>query len=351
MKLDPRKIEKYFDGTATREEVKTILEWFRSEEGQTFLDAKYDKDYGNLKNLEKSLRKHHNPIETYEQIASRIEDRKKVKGLKSHRGYSTSIWTAAAIIVILLVSVTVVTIYMNGYTTSTVDHAEQAASTSYTTAEEQRRLTLADGSRIRLGSESYIEIFDESPAGERKIILDGQAFFEVTHNPDRTFIVYAGNTKVEVLGTAFNVRKNDRQDIFVAVLDGRVAMEQNGDNAERIVLESNMLGVYDSATNSVTSNEIDVNNYISWMHGRIIFNRTPFSEVVQQLEYIYDVRSEVDDESLYDMKLTSNFSEVTLENVIRVISEGLEVSYEMVDDVIRWSLNDTSGLNSNNSLQ
>jgi len=152
--------------------------------------------------------------------------------------------------------------------------------------------------------------------------------------------VYAGNTKVEVLGTAFNVRKNDRQNIFVAVLDGSVAMEQNGNNEERIVLKNNMLGIYDSATNSVTANEIDVNNYISWMHGRIIFNRTPFAEVMQQLEYIYDVRSKIKDDRLYEMKLTSNFSEATLENVIQVISEGLEVSYEKVDDVIKWSLND-----------
>ncbi len=340
MRLDPRIVEKYFDGTATRDEVKTVLKWFQTEDGQTFLDTKFDREYNNLKNLEGSLRKHQKPMETYKQIVSRIDSSNKVKKLKSHRRYSTSIWTAAAIIVILLVSVTVMTIYMNGNTTSTLELTEKPVSTSYTTAEEQRRLILADGSRIRLGSESYIEIFDESPAGERKIILDGQAFFEVTHNPDRTFVVYAGNTKVEVLGTAFNVRKNDRQNIFVAVLDGSVAMEQNGNNEERIVLKNNMLGIYDSATNSVTANEIDVNNYISWMHGRIIFNRTPFAEVMQQLEYIYDVRSKIKDDRLYEMKLTSNFSEATLENVIQVISEGLEVSYEKVDDVIKWSLND-----------
>lgn len=344
MKPDHRKIEQYFEGTATREEVKTVLKWFQTEEGQSFLDTKLDKDYVNLINLEGSLRKHQNPVETYQRIASGIENSAKVKKLKSHRGYSSSVWTAAAIIVMLVVSVSVVTIYMNGTSSDAETYSEQVPVTSYTTGDEQRRLTLPDGSRIRVGSQSSIEIFDENSSGIREIKLNGQAFFEVTHNPDREFIVYAGNTKIEVLGTAFNVRINERNNIYVAVLDGSVAMEMNGDASKRVVLENNMLGIYDNASDSVIPKEVDVNNYISWMHGRIIFNRTPFAEVVQQLEYIYDVQSEVDDERLYEMKLTSNFSEISLENVIQVISEGLEISYEMQNDVIRWHLDDTQDL-------
>ncbi len=349
--MDHRKIEKYFNGTATGEEVKTILKWFQSAEGQAFLDRKFDKDYHNVKHLQSTFQMHQNPVEAYERIVSSIESTGKIRKLKTRRGYSSSIWTAAAVIIMLIVSVTVVTIYINGFSSGTEEQAKQVASSSYTTGQEQRRLTLADGSRIRVGSQSKIEVFDESSIGKREIILDGQAFFEVTHNPDRAFVVHAGNAKIEVLGTAFNVRRNDRNNIYVAVLDGTVAMELNGDTSERVVLENNMLGIYDSATGSVIPKDVDVNNYISWMHGRIIFNSTPFLEVVQQLEYIYDVQSEVADDRLYEMQLTSNFSEISLENVIQVISEGLDISYELDDDVIRWSLNDRSDLNSSNSHQ
>jgi transmembrane sensor len=344
MKPNPRILEKYFDGTASREEVAAILEWFKSREGQIFLDTKFDKDLGVLKNLEKSLPKHQNPVETYKQIESRIDHSGNVRKLKSRRSYSSSIWTAAAIIIMLAVSVTVLTFYMDGSISRTDASSEKVAVASYTTGDEQRRITLSDGSRIRVGSHSNIEIFDESRNGKREVKLEGQAFFEITHNPGRAFIVHAGNTKIEVLGTAFNVRKNDRNNIYVAVLDGSVAMEINGDTSKRIVLENNMLGIYDSAAGSVISREVDVNNYISWMHGRIIFNRTPFAEVVQQLEYIYDVRSEFEDDRLFEMKLTSNFSEISLENVIQVISEGLEISYEMEQGVIRWHLDDTPDL-------
>ncbi|MEX2640911.1 MAG: FecR domain-containing protein [Balneolales bacterium] len=209
----------------------------------------------------------------------------------------------------------------------------------YSTENEQKVLTLSDGSRIRLNKNSSLEMAENFESNERAVSLDGEAFFEITHNPDRPFKVHTGSAAIRVLGTSFSVKTNTRQnDVFVSVADGSVSLASMKVGSESEVLEKGFLGILKAETQEITLEKTDINNYMSWMNGRIIFDQTPFAQVAKQLERIYNIECTIKDNALLDMKLTTNFSELSLDNVLKVIAEGLEIEYEQKEDTVTWAL-------------
>ena len=92
---------------------------------------------------------------------------------------------------------------------------------------EQRSITLADGSLIKLNTRTTIRHrFDEST--RRVELIEGEALFDVARDEQRPFIVTAGATEVRVLGTSFNVYKQSDLEATVSVLEGRVTVRATG---------------------------------------------------------------------------------------------------------------------------
>lgn len=173
----------------------------------------------------------------------------------------------------------------------------QIQTVDYTTAiGEQRSLSLDDGSIIHLNTLSTISVkYDK---GERAInLVDGEALFDVAHDPDRPFRVYAGGTVAEAIGTTFNVRRigNDAE---VAVLEGKVTVTVADSEASRGLVEpepstaaasptggnSITLAVGESATvdasgslHAVPSRDLDA--VAAWRMRKLVFEDAPLAEI------------------------------------------------------------------------
>lgn len=147
-------------------------------------------------------------------------------------------------------------------------------------ANENKQVTLPDNSHISLrkGSKlTYPKAFDKA---ERHIALEGEAFFEVTHNEKQPFIVDAQNAHVRVLGTSFDVRCSKKAS-FVTVVTGRVQFSAKDDASRSVILTPGEKGsLQDKHISKETANAA---NALYWETGELHFQDQPFSTVIKEI--------------------------------------------------------------------
>ena len=155
----------------------------------------------------------------------------------------------------------------------------QIRDTYATEVGEQRSLQLADGSRVRLDTASKIRVrFTE---GERRIELaEGQAFFEVAHNPARPFVVMTADASVTAVGTVFEVRRVGSE-TRVVLVSGAVDVAQAGVPSARQRLLPNQQTAIKSGRAKVSA--IDADTATSWTDGELTFVDTPLAEAVAEV--------------------------------------------------------------------
>lgn len=141
---------------------------------------------------------------------------------------------------------------------------------------------LDDGSRVQLNTDSAVKVAFNK--GERKIVLvRGQAFFDVAHDADHPFVVYAGDTKVRALGTRFEVRRMG-QEVRVTLAQGSVEVTDPDVHAARWTLRPGQtIAVAPSTAPAAKPTSVDVTSATSWTDGKVTFQGVPLSAAVAEI--------------------------------------------------------------------
>jgi len=148
----------------------------------------------------------------------------------------------------------------------------------YTGTGERRQVVLADGSHITLNANSAVDV--RFTADQRHIVLrKGEALFDVTPDPQRPFGVQAGALNATALGTIYAVRR-EGANVDVTVRRGRVAVTEGPDKMTLGVGEA----VGARATGLGMKQNVDVDKILAWQQGRLVFELTPLSQVLEQVE-------------------------------------------------------------------
>jgi len=146
----------------------------------------------------------------------------------------------------------------------------------------QETATLQDGSAITLNTDT--KITTQLTPTEREVdLVKGEAYFKVVHNPDRPFVVTAGEYKVTVLGTEFSVQKNSKG-VEVKVSSGRVSVETRDTNtSDTVVLVGGdtISGFSEGRLGQVE--KLDPIAAFAWREGLIVFDNTPLRAVISEL--------------------------------------------------------------------
>ncbi len=147
-------------------------------------------------------------------------------------------------------------------------------------------LTLADGTRIWLNSESSLRYPTAFIGKYRKVEITGEAYFEVAHNADRPFIVSKGDMDVHVLGTHFNVNAYDDQtNIKVTLLEGSVKVSKEGRPA--ILVPGQQAQFTKNGEMKIAYANTD--EAVAWVHGRFSFEDERLENILTQLSRWYNV--------------------------------------------------------------
>ncbi|WP_363433850.1 FecR family protein [Chitinophaga ginsengisegetis] len=151
----------------------------------------------------------------------------------------------------------------------------------------QYNLTLPDGSKIWLNAASKIRFPIQFTDKERMVELEGEAYFEVAHNPQQPFIVKVKGMQVEVLGTHFNVMAyTDEATINTTLLEGKVRLRN--DRAAEVILNPGQEGVF-TGNKGFKVNKADIEQVMSWKNGYFIFNDEDLTSIMRKISRWYNV--------------------------------------------------------------
>lgn len=204
---------------------------------------------------------------------------------------------------------------------------------------QRANLTLSDGTEVMLNADSKLELPTQFAADVREVYLDGQAYFEVSKNKEKPFIVYSKESVVRVLGTSFSVRSYpEDKEVQVVVEEGRVSFgKENGVDDQKAILNRNEIGTFNLSTSAVATRTVqDIDLYMSWREGYLKFEQTKLSDVAKALERRYDVKVLFEDPSLKDHLLTAYLKSRSLRNVLDVITTSLEIEYHLNDNKVTF---------------
>jgi transmembrane sensor len=209
---------------------------------------------------------------------------------------------------------------------------------------------LSDGSIVKLNTDSRIEV-TFTKAQRRVRLLKGESFFAVAHNPDRPFIVYVGDKYVRAVGTAFAVRRTDN-DLLVTVSEGRVEVNEVSASPEAARVPTHASAVATQAQPKplliTAGHRLVVDNTgkdtvemisnrklardLSWRDGLLDFADMPLSEVVRQWSRYTDLKFEIADRDLQDLKFDGIFRTNEIGAFLDALEHSFGVHVEYVDD-------------------
>ena len=163
------------------------------------------------------------------------------------------------------------------------------------------QVVLADGTKVWLNSASRL-IYPQSFMGkERRVVLSGEAFFDVTHDAERPFVVETSRMNVKVLGTRFNVNDyDDNEEVSTTLVNGSVEIISGDQQAFRLVPGEQAYG----KENELEKREVNVRLYTSWIDGKFLFNNTELEEIAKQISRWYDVEIFFSSESVKKVRFT-----------------------------------------------
>ncbi|WP_192348698.1 FecR family protein [Algoriphagus sp. Y33] len=201
-----------------------------------------------------------------------------------------------------------------------LQNSSQQEVISYATPQgEQLNLALPDGSEVSLNVASKLEQLPFEDQVKREVRLEGEAYFQVAKDKVHPFEIQTQGINILVVGTAFNVNSYPQDNtIAIAVTEGivKVSFLQAGKAIEEKLTQGQLLTV-DKTSQSYSIK--DSEDPVFWREKILYFNHTDFSQVINSLERWYDTDLEVTDPSLYEIKITGQFKNKRLEEVIQSI--------------------------------
>jgi ferric-dicitrate binding protein FerR (iron transport regulator) len=187
---------------------------------------------------------------------------------------------------------------------------------------ERATLRLSDSTRVVLGAESRLWVPSDFDDTARTVRLEGEAYFEVAHDPAKPFIVHAGRAITQVLGTEFSVRAypGDAQ-VDVAVRSGRVGLRaERAPPGRETVLERGQVGHLDSAGVTTVVKNADIETALGWTTGHLTFDREAFRDVIPEIERWYGLSIRLGDSTLGERRLTASFADESSDEVLDALA-------------------------------
>jgi transmembrane sensor len=227
-----------------------------------------------------------------------------------------------------------------------VTHIRQVeANTVFATAIGERKpVTLSDGSKVLLNTDSRVQL-EYTPDQRAVRLLQGEAFFEVAHNADRPFLVYAGGNVVRAVGTAFSVHIQ-KHDVAVVVTEGTVELAsvspraggaQDGLSKPRtiklVAINAGQGATIDDRVEAIeTIKPAEVTRKLSWREGVLSFSGEPLEQVVQEVSRYTPVTIVISDPSIRNVAIGGYFKAGETESMFEALETSFGVRVTRVND-------------------
>ena len=203
---------------------------------------------------------------------------------------------------------------------------------------QKANITLPDGSKVWLNSQSRLTYSTNFNVKQRELQLDGEAYFEVAHNPDKPFIVRSNDISVRALGTAFGVKAYNEDLLISSILMKGKVLVTTPDG--ETILKPNERIMYDKTTHKkVQSTVTNATDFTGWIHNELRFEDESLADIAKTVQRIYNVDVIFASEKLKYQRYTGTINNNSLENVLNIISLTSPVSFQINNQRVTLSEN------------
>lgn len=218
----------------------------------------------------------------------------------------------------ILITVSLSLIFFNSWNTQEYE----------TGISETLEVILEDESVILLNESSTLSISKVFNEEDRLVQFSGEAYFDIARDIERPFIIESRGSLITVLGTSFNVdaRPGD-ETIQVDVTSGRVSLSEIGKEEDQIFLTEGMRGILDITNRELVSKTYSNENFLSWSSNTLEFKDLKMEEVVEDISKHFKTEVKINNEAILNCNFTSTFTEPTIEEVLKVMTLTLDLSY------------------------
>ena len=199
-------------------------------------------------------------------------------------------------------------------------------------------LLLSDGSKIILNASTRFKYPTSFNGDERVVHLEGEAYFEVKHDPARPFIVQVRDVETRVLGTAFNVSAYENEEsVYTTLLTGKVQvslMDQKSD-IPSMILKPGMQSCWKSGTGEFSVRKVDTKNVVAWRYGEFVFDEDDIEVVTRMLSRWYEVRFVYDGKRKGRHTFSGKMSkDEKLESILKILTLAGGPEFRVEDGIV-----------------
>jgi len=275
----------------------------------------------------------------------------KVFGTKGKTNWN--LWKVAAVIALLMGTVFILTEIVNS-SEAEIKLAKANQFTKSTPMGQKSTVYLPDGSQVMMNAGSTIEYYEDQKNNTRKLILEGEAFFDIKRDTLRRFTVNTENINTTVLGTSFNIRAyKDENEIEVALVTGKVLLTNNSSPSQNgIALLPNDMVSYRKAEKTTSKSNFDPEKVLAWTDKTLYFEDVNFEQLMVTLERWYGVDFVIDKDLWKNKKFIERkdyrgkYKNKSLETVLEAVSFSYGFDFEIDNKIVLInSLKKEGGIN------
>lgn len=190
-------------------------------------------------------------------------------------------------------------------------------------AGQKTTLKLSDGTLVRLNSRSSLRFPKSFEGAQREVHLDGEAYFDVSHDAKHPFIIHTGSADVQVVGTSFNISADSALSI-VTVATGKVKVVNATD---AVLLEHGQQAI--AGKSEIKVSKVDVEPLIAWKDNVLVLDNNSITEVSSKLARWYGLTVVVKDKAVAGCRVTGKFKNERIEVVMEAIAFATGISYSI----------------------
>ncbi|MEO0473144.1 MAG: FecR domain-containing protein [Bacteroidota bacterium] len=294
---------RYFKGTASPEERTLMEDWLKANSKNEAVYATTLRIWQHAANAERFR-----DIDPAADLAQ-LKRKREAKGVEASAKRMPPRWLIAAAIVLLIVF-------------AGIWFVNQPVKWTSITYAQSTSVQLKDGSRVWLNRGSSISYPETFSGPERQLSLAGEAYFDIAPNPERPFVIEAGNARIQVVGTAFQVSAYDHLDkVELVVTEGRVYFSAQNSRQTFLAIEAGQQALL-AANGAIQMLPKASPNALAWQTGRLEFDATPITEAMTQLERHFDCQFNwPDTKRPENCTLTSVWENASLDEVLEDLTE------------------------------
>ncbi len=267
-------------------------------------------------------------LSDYDEENLYLKIQKKISGRK--RNLIPAVYTVLkyAAVIIIMISLTTI-FYLNRQGQN--NNSETTYTSVVTETGQRSKVILPDSSIVWLNSGTALSYPNNFSGQNRKVLLNGQAFFQVYHKENSPFSVQANGLIVTVRGTKFDVDAYPDNDKVAVVLEsGKVELTHQGSRAFSYTMRPGEKAIYNITNSLMNISYVDALVYSSWKDGKLIFRNEPIDNVFEKLKKWYNIDIEVADPEIYNSVFSGTIQNESYEEIFRLIGAVCHVNCKLI---------------------